>query len=185
MKAVRREPEHALVADDDAAWRGTLARALARRGFRVSQAAGAAEAVSLAAADPPQLVVLDARMADSGLGALAPLRALPGRRCILLLSGYASVPMAVEAMRLGADDVLTKPADADQLLAAFARWRGAAPPPEAEPAQIAMPSLERVEWEYVQRVLAECDGNITEAARRLGLHRRSLQRKLRKNAPGG
>ena len=97
---------------------------------------------------------------------------------VVVLTGYGSIATALEAVRRGATHYLTKPADADDLLAAFARAEaGEAPPPRDEPAA---PTLARVEWEHIQRVLADCDGNVSEAARRLGIHRRSLQRKLAK-----
>jgi two-component system, response regulator RegA len=111
-------------------------------------------------------------------------RSTPSWTCaetkIVVLTGYGSIATAMEAVRLGATGYITKPADVDDVLAAFARGDAAAVPPVAG---YAAPSLARAEWEHINRVLADCDGNISEAARRLKIHRRSLQRKLQKRPP--
>ena len=117
----------------------------------------------------------------SGLELVAELHTLDPSTLLLVLTGYGSIATAVEALRRGAADYLPKPVDADELLAAIRR-RGASVEPADEPALLA-PSLARAEWEHIQRVLADVDGNVSEAARRLGLHRRSLQRKLQKYPP--
>jgi len=114
---------------------------------------------------------------QSGLDLLRELRALDPSTRILILTGYGSIATAVEATRIGAVGYLPKPADADEILAAFAGGGGAAD------ARIETPSLARTEWEHIQRVLGDCGGNVSEAARRLGIHRRSLQRKLQKYPP--
>jgi two-component system response regulator RegA len=166
-----------LVVDDDATFRTRLARAFAERGFAVREAAGCAAAIAAARAESPELAVVDLRLADGdGLDVVRALRAIDPPTNVVVLTGYGSIATALEAVRLGATHYLTKPADADDLLDAFARADG----PPAVPPDRAVPSLARVEWEHIQRVLGDCAGNVSEAARRLGLHRRSLQRKLAK-----
>lgn len=171
-----------LVVDDDAAFRERLARALRDRGFEVRVAAGYDDAVELARADSPEYAVVDLRMPGrSGLELTRELHRIDPATRIVVLTGYGSIATAIEAVRLGAVYYLSKPADADDVLAAFAR--GDAPPLHTPPAEFTTPSLARAEWEHIQRVLADCGGNISEAARRLGIHRRSLQRKLQKYPP--
>ncbi len=174
--------ESILVVDDDPVLRERLARALRSRGLDARPAGSVDEALRLAQEDPPELAVVDLRMPDrSGLELIRELKALdPGTR-IVVLTGYGSIATAVEAMRLGATSYVSKPADADDILAAFAR--AGAPAGETPPADFPAPTLARAEWEHINRVLGDCGGNISEAARRLGLHRRSLQRKLQKYAP--
>jgi len=169
-----------LLVDDDTVYLQRLTRALRDRGFTVS-AAESAEAALLAASDlEPQAAVLDLKLPGaSGLVCLRELRAAWPDIRVLLLTGYGSIATAMQAVRLGAWDYLTKPADADQILAALHRQpsgRSAAP-------EITPPSLERLEWEHIQRVLTDCGGNISQAAIALGVHRRSLQRKLHKYPP--
>ena len=119
--------------------------------------------------------------AASGLDAVRALHELDPGTSIVVLTGYGSIATALEAVRLGATHYLTKPADVDEILAAFARVKATAAGPEgAAPASAYTPSLARVEWEHINRVLADCDGNVSKAARVLGIHRRSLQRKLSK-----
>lgn len=170
-----------LVVDDDAAFTEVLGRALERRGYTARIAASEAGALAQASQEPlPWRAVVDLRIGEeSGLDVVRALRQAQPTLAIVVLTGYASIATAVEAMRLGAVNYLTKPADADQILAAFdPDAAGAATVPE-DP----LP-LQRVEWEHIQRVLTECEGNISEAARRLGLHRRTLQRKLLKRPSG-
>jgi len=163
-----------LLVEDDERFRDRLARALGARGCEVRAAATAAEALALAAHDSPELAVVDLKLGvDSGLDVVRSLHAIDPTTRIIVLTGYGSIATALESVRLGAVNYLTKPADADQVLAAF-EARDVAPPP------VAVPSLARVEWEHIQRVLADCDGNVSQAARLLGIHRRSLQRKLAK-----
>lgn len=170
-----------LLVDDDPVLRPRLARALAKRGFVVREAADGAEALAAAHAESPELAVIDLRLPDvSGLEVLRDLLAIDPTTRALMLTGYGSIGTAVEAMRLGAANYLPKPADADEVVAAFER---AAAPPLTTGAPIEAPSLARAEWEHINRVLADCGGNVSEAARRLGLHRRSLQRKLQKYPP--
>lgn len=168
-----------LVCDDDQIFRRRLVRALASRGYETIEAPTPAEALELARRFRPQRAVLDLRMPQmDGLALLQELINLDNEIDIVLLTGYGSIATAVEAVHRGAIDYLTKPADADQILASFDRDADYVPPAAA-----AQPSLARVEWEHIQRVLSDCDNNISQAARRLGIHRRSLQRKLAKMPP--
>lgn len=180
-----------LLVDDDEPFRERLARALRDRGYEVRTADGYDAALELARADSPEYAVVDLRMPGrSGLEVVRDLAALDSSTRIVILTGYGSIATAVDAVRLGAVQYLPKPTDADDLVAAF--QRAALPPlapqaPLLPPATAASgysaPSLARAEWEHIQRVLRDCRGNISEAARRLGLPRRSLQRKLGKNPP--
>jgi two-component system response regulator RegA len=171
-----------LIVDDDRVLRERLARALRDRGLHVVTAADVGEALAVAAETRPARAVVDLRMPDgSGLDLVRALRALDESTEIVVLTGYGSIATAVEAIRLGATYYLHKPADADDILASFAR--GAAPLTAPSEADHPTPSLARAEWEHINRVLVDCGGNVTLAARRLGLHRRSLQRKLQKYPP--
>ncbi|MCE5234329.1 MAG: response regulator [Mizugakiibacter sp.] len=174
--------ERLLIVDDDAVFVRVLARALGARGYTVSVAQNAAAARDAARAERPDAIVLDLKLGEeNGLALIPELRTLAPRARILLLTGYASIATAVEAIKRGAHDYLAKPVDADAVVRALAEGDARDPLIEAEPAlPDAPPPLRRLEWEHIQRVLAECDGNISEAARRLGLHRRTLQRKLAK-----
>jgi two-component system response regulator RegA len=151
-----------LVVDDDATFRARLARAFAQRGYEVREAAGAEEALARASEDSP--VVRELHRID------------PATR-IVVLTGYGSIATALDALRLGATHYLQKPADVDEIEAGFRRG---APTEDPAPSELAVPSLARVEWEHIDRVLSDCGGNVSQAARKLGLHRRSLQRKLGK-----
>lgn len=177
--------EHAptmLLVDDDAPLRERLARALAARGFVVRTAGSAEEALALTSSDSPEYAVVDLRMPGTGgLELLQALRERDPATQVLVLTGYGSIATAVQAMRQGATGYLPKPVDADDVVAAFAQADGA--PPVGTGGGEETPSLARVEWEHIQRVLADCAGNVSEAARRLGVHRRSLQRKLQKYPP--
>lgn len=169
--------EEILVVDDDETFRKQLARAFKRRGFEVHRAANYEEAMVIAAEIPMHLAVLDLRMpGEDGLTLLRDLLEQQPELEALVLTGYGSIATAVDAVRLGAVNYLQKPADADDILAAFER--GHKPPLEEADRDYDAPSLERAEWEHIQRVLADCGGNISKAARRLGIHRRTLQRKL-------
>jgi two-component system response regulator RegA len=165
-----------LLIDDDPAFLAVLTRLCKRHGFQVLTAHDGAGALALAHRQPVTHAVVDLKLGhDSGLGLLAPLRSLLPAAVIIVLTGYASIPTTVEAIKRGADNYLTKPVDGDLLLTAL---RGTAPPSSLtvdEPM-----SLRRLEWEHIQRVLDEHAGNVTLAARALGLHRRTLQRKLAK-----
>ena len=169
-----------LLVDDDAVYRERLAQAFTARGYEVRTAADVETGSTLAEADSPEFAVLDLRMpGESGLELLRRLMAIDPTTKVLMLTGYGSIATAMEAVRLGAANYLTKPADVDDILAAFN--------PEGQSAEVAAdletPSLARVEWEHIQRVLIDCEGNLSEAARRLGMHRRSLQRKAARKRP--
>lgn len=165
-----------LLVDDDEAFRSRLGRALDERGFAVTTFGSVEETLSVMT-EAPEYAVVDLRMAGaSGLALLEALHAKdPGTRAVML-TGYGSIPTAVEATKLGAVAYLSKPTDADAVVQALMGTAAPADPDDT-------PSLARAEWEYIQRVLADCGQNISEAARRLGLHRRSLQRKLQKHPP--
>ena len=163
-----------LIVEDDEPFRERLARAMRARGFDTIAVADHAAAVGAARADSPGCAVVDLRLpGTSGLRVVRDLKAIDDAMTIVVLTGYGSIATAVESVKLGATMYLTKPADADQITAAL---DPDAPSPLKEPPH--PPSLARVEWEHIQRVLVDCDGNITRAARALGIHRRSLQRKL-------
>jgi two-component system response regulator RegA len=167
-------PRSLLIVDDDASFRKTLARAFERRGWDVREAGGAAEALALASVETPEHAVVDLKMEDGdGIELVRKLVALDAATKIVLLTGFGSIATAVESMRAGAVHYLTKPADVTDILAAFGAGTSEAP--------VVVPSLDRVEWEHIQRVLHACGGNVTHAAELLGIHRRSLQRKLRRN----
>jgi two-component system response regulator RegA len=174
-----------LIVDDDEPFRSRLGRALADRGYDVSTAAGYQQALAQARVDPPEYAVVDLRMAGrSGLEVIRDLAQLDPNTRIVMLTGYGSIATAVDAVRLGAVQYLAKPADADDLLAAFERAELPPLVPLAPTAtDYSAPSLARAEWEHIQRVLADCGGNISQAARQLRLPRRSLQRKLGKYPP--
>ena len=126
--------------------------------------------------------MVDLRIGErSGLELVRELKDIDEATQIVVLTGYGSIATAIDAVRLGATYFLAKPADVDDILAAFAR--GEAPPQVQPDSDYQAPSLARTEWEHINRVLADCGGNISEAARRLGIHRRSLQRKLGRYAP--
>jgi len=172
-----------LVVDDDRLLRERLGRAFRDRGHEVVVAEDADAALEAARQATPERAVVDLRMPGrSGLDLVRDLLALDPSIRIVVLTGYGSIATAIDAIRLGATYYLHKPADADEILAAFERDT-AAIPDEASRADLTTPSLARAEWEHINRVLADCGGNVSEAARRLGLHRRSLQRKLQKYPP--
>ena len=171
-----------LIVDDDEILRNRLARAFRERDYDVRVAADYAAAVAAAEEDTPELAVVDLRMeGPSGLELVTALRKLDAATKIVVLTGYGSIATAIEAIRLGATYYLPKPADVDDILTAFAR--GERPPLEPPPTAHTVPTLARAEWEHINRVLSDCRRNISEAARRLGIHRRSLQRKLQKYPP--
>lgn len=171
-----------LLADDDTTFRQRLARAIRERGHEVCEAEDGTQAIIQADALAPDAVILDLKMPHmNGLEALRKIMERHPHTQVILLTGYGSIPTAMEAVRLGARDYFIKPTDVTQLLATLEKDPSAQ---ESEPAhEMEPPSLERVEWEHIQRILADCQGNISEAARLLGLHRRSLQRKLQKYPP--
>ncbi|MBN8727475.1 MAG: response regulator transcription factor [Xanthomonadales bacterium] len=174
-------PRRVILVDDDTVFSAVLARALGTRGFDVRTAADGASALAVVREHAPEFAVLDLKLgAENGLALIPQLLEAQPRLRILLLTGYASIATAVEAIKRGAHDYLAKPVDADQVAQALLGDDADDPGDEDEALDVATPPLRRLEWEHIQRVLAECEGNISEAARRLGLHRRTLQRKLAK-----
>jgi two-component system response regulator RegA len=171
-----------LLVDDDHPFRERLAQAFSHRGFAVETAGDYDEAMERARANCPKRAIVDLRMPGrSGLELVRSLIDLNNEMEVLVLSGYGSIATAVDAIRLGAVNFLPKPADVDDILTAFERGKAEVQFDEDDPSSV--PSLARAEWEHINRVLTECDGNVSLAARRLGIHRRSLQRKLQKPAP--
>lgn len=166
-----------LLVDDDVIYCQVLAQALRSRGFAVRLAHSVPEGLQAAEENPPEYAVIDLKMpGPSGLSLVAALKALDEHTKIVVLTGYASIATAVEAIKLGATHYLAKPVDADAILAAFRQEIGdTGATVSANP-----PSVERLEWEHLQKVLLECGGNISATARALGMHRRTLQRKLQK-----
>ncbi len=171
-----------LIVDDDELLRTRLARAIISRGFRAITACDYSEAMRHLDAEKPQYAVVDLNMPGrSGIELLESITQFsPYTRCVML-TGYGSITTAVEAMRAGAWNYVTKPADTDQILSAFNSRpeRGS----RSVEIQYKPQTLAETEWEHIQRVLADCGENISEAARQLGIPRRTLQRKLKKRAP--
>ncbi len=170
-----------LIVDDDDVFRTRLGRAFSTRGWESLVAASATEAVAMAEENAPDLAIVDLRIGDeNGLDIVRKLRGMDATVCLIMLTGWGSIANAIAAVRGGADHYLTKPVDVDQILAVYNA-------PEKVSSQSSrsgsIPSLARVEWEHIQRVLTDCGGNVSLAAKRLGLHRRSLQRKLSKYPP--
>ena len=168
-----------LIVDDDAPLCQRLARAMERRGFIVATADSVAGGVAAATNEPPAFAVVDMRLGDGrGFEVVSALRnARPGAR-IVMLTGYGNIATAVAAVKAGAIDYLPKPADADAVERALLAQEGAVPEPPEDPM-----SADRVRWEHIQRVFELCDRNVSETARRLKMHRRTLQRILSKHAP--
>ncbi len=160
------------VVDDDTAFREKLCEMLVKKGNKAHPFANGSAALKLDGVIPDR-VILDLRMpGESGLSILPKLHERFPSCDVLLLTGFGSISVAVECMKRGAKNFLTKPVGLSEILNAFEENSQSMPPSDA------FPSLEEVEWEHIQRVLDECDGNITQAAKALGIHRRSLQRKL-------
>ncbi len=167
-----------LLVDDDPTFCHVLKRALEARGFEVFVAQNLAEAMALAMESEPEYAVVDLRIGqESGLVLIEQLKKQDENTRIVMLTGYASIATAVESIKLGAIHYLTKPTDVDEVLDALNRNTGdASVMPSRRPI-----SVQRLEWEHLQKVLISCDGNISAAARALGMHRRTLQRKLNKH----
>jgi two-component system, response regulator RegA len=176
------DPERTLlIIDDDAPFRLRLAQAMERRGYTVTTAESVAEGIEAAMSQRPAFAVVDLRLGDgNGLEVVPALReARPDSR-IIVLTGYGNIASAVAAVKHGALDYLSKPADADAVEAALLQLGAALPPPPEQPM-----TADRVRWEHIQRVFEQCDRNVSETARRLRMHRRTLQRILSKYAPRG
>lgn len=166
-----------LIVDDDTVFCEVLTEALTKRGFTVSAAHNVDNGLELARKEPPEFAVVDLRMpGKSGLEMVSELKQLDEHTRIVVLTGYASISTAVEAIKLGAIHYLAKPADADDIVKAFDREQG----DKDTPVRTKPLSVGQIEWEHIHKILTECDGNISETARRLNMHRRTLQRKLAK-----
>jgi two-component system response regulator RegA len=171
-----------LVVDDDEVFRNRLSRAFSERSWEAGAVSNGDDALKFARDRSPDLVLVDLRMPGmGGLDVARELRAIDSSMTIVMLTGYGSIPTAISAMKRGADYYLSKPADVDQILSVYENLQSAASDVSETPESV--PSLARVEWEHMQRVLADCGDNISQAARLLGIHRRSLQRKLWKYPP--
>ncbi|MGE5500948.1 MAG: ActR/PrrA/RegA family redox response regulator transcription factor [Ignavibacteriales bacterium] len=168
-----------LLLDDDAPLRNRLGRALEQRGFEVALAESVAQALQEVKANTPAFAVLDMRLDDgSGLQVVQAIRDARPEARVVMLTGYGNIATAVAAVKAGAVDYLSKPADADDVVRALLAQAGDAPPPPENPM-----SADRVRWEHIQRVYELCNHNVSETARRLSMHRRTLQRILAKRAP--
>ncbi|MEM0923237.1 MAG: ActR/PrrA/RegA family redox response regulator transcription factor [Pseudomonadota bacterium] len=168
-----------LIVDDDAPFRQRLARAMEKRGFVPSMAESVSEGLSLARQSPPAFAVVDLRLEDgNGLDVVETIRDIRPDSRVIVLTGYGAIATAVAAVKIGAVDYLSKPADADDVEKALLTGGGEKPPPPENPM-----SADRVRWEHIQRVFELCDRNVSETARRLNMHRRTLQRILAKRSP--
>ena len=168
-----------LILDDDKPFRERLGKAMERRGFDVTTAETTAEAIVAIKETAPTFAVFDLRLEDgSGLDVVPLLREMRPDSRIVILTGYGNIATAVAAVKAGAVDYLAKPADADQVEAALLAQGKKLPPPPQNPM-----SVDRVRWEHIQRVYEQCNRNVSETARRLNMHRRTLQRILAKRAP--
>ena len=168
-----------LIVDDDKPFAARLARAMESRGFVVETAGGVAEGLGAIAAHPPAFAVIDLRLSDgSGLDVMRALQAARPPARAIILTGYGAIATAVTAVKLGAFDYLAKPVDADEITAALTGAHG------ARPAGAELPmSADRARWEHIQRIYESCERNVSETARQLNMHRRTLQRILAKRAP--
>ncbi|NJM35145.1 MAG: ActR/PrrA/RegA family redox response regulator transcription factor [Rhodomicrobium sp.] len=168
-----------LIVDDDRAFANRLSRAMESRGFDVRVAPTVEDGLIMIRSAPPNFAVVDMRLEDgNGLDVIALLKSVKPDARVIVLTGYGNIATAVTAVKLGAVDYLAKPADADDILAALLAPPGQKPEPPENPM-----SADRVRWEHIQRVYELCDRNVSETARRLNMHRRTLQRILAKRAP--
>jgi len=176
MTGTNEETASLLLVDDDVTFCNVLKRALEKRGFSITVAHSVEEAIPIAESNPPEFAIVDLKMGGApGLTLVKVLHQLDPNTRIVMLTGYASIATAVEAIKLGATQYLAKPANADEIVAAFGHVANGDAPIKAQPTQI-----ENLEWEHIQRVLHENDDNISATARALNMHRRTLQRKLAK-----
>mgnify|MGYP001341588503 FL=1 len=168
-----------LILDDDDPLRGRLARAMEKKGFQVKEAKSVAEGLNVARTSPTAFAVIDLRLEDgNGLDVVKELSKKKNDSRIVMLTGYGNLPTAVEAVKVGAIDYISKPVDADDVEAALL----ASPESKAKPPENPM-SADRVKWEHIHRVFELCNRNVSETARRLKMHRRTLQRILSKRSP--
>ena len=168
-----------LILDDDSPLRSRLCRAMETRGFDVIDAGTVSDGIDLVRKTPPAYAILDIKLDDgTGLSLVPELRKKRPDCRIIMLTGFGNIATAVAAVKAGALDYLPKPADPDQIAAALLQTGGDMPPPPQDPM-----SADRVRWEHIQRVYEQCGRNVSETARRLRMHRRTLQRILSKHAP--
>ena len=168
-----------LILDDDNALRRTLSRAMEQRGFEVRSAEQVSEALLMIKEAPPEYAILDLKLEDgNGLEVVSYLQSVSPACRIIILTGFGNIATAVAAVKAGALDYLPKPANADQIHRALLQAEGSLPEPPEDPM-----SADRVRWEHIQRVFEQCERNVSETARRLKMHRRTLQRILAKHAP--
>jgi two-component system, response regulator RegA len=171
-----------LLVDDEDHFRERLARAFINRGYTVFQASEVGQALDLIKNYQPEWALVDLKMpGKSGLDLIREAKEFLPLLKIVVLTGYGSIATATEAIKLGAHNYLPKPADVDEILNSFEKDSDL--PEISEQSEFEVPSLARAEWEHIQRVLNDCDNNISAAAQKLGIHRRTLQRKLYKYAP--
>lgn len=168
-----------LLVDDDDAFLRRLAKAMEKRGFAVEMAESVAAGIAIATARPPAYAVVDLRLEDgNGLDVVEKLREQRPESRVVVLTGYGAIATAVAAVKIGAVDYLSKPADATDVTNALLAGTDSLPPPPENPM-----SADRVRWEHIQRIYELCDRNVSETARRLSMHRRTLQRILAKRSP--
>ena len=173
------EDKSLLIVDDDNPFRDRLARAMEKKGFSVSQAEGVKKGIDLIKLNKPAFAVVDLRLGDgNGLEVVKELQVSNSNCKIIMLTGYGNIPTAVAAIKQGAIDYLAKPADADDVEKALL----ADPAKKAQPPENPM-SADRIKWEHIHRVFELCNRNVSETARRLKMHRRTLQRILSKRSP--
>lgn len=178
MTELHEESASLLLVDDDITFCKVLKRALEKRGFSISVAHSVEEAIPMAEGNPPEFAIVDLKMGGApGLALVKVLHRLDPNTRIVMLTGYASIATAVDAIKLGAVQYLAKPVAVDAVLAAFAAGPDTGKPASIESAPL---SVDRLEWEHIQRVLREHGSNISATARALSMHRRTLQRKLMK-----
>lgn len=179
QQPVYSEEKRLLIVEDDKAFRNRLSLSMERKGFTVFAAESIEEGGIFAADHMPQFAILDMRLQDgNGLDLVPTLRQLRPDMRIVILTGYGNIASAVAAVKAGAVDYLAKPADPDEIASTLLALEGTVPPPPANPM-----SADRVKWEHIQRVYEMCDRNVSETARRLNMHRRTLQRILAKRSP--
>ena len=173
------EDKSLLLVDDDEPFLKRLAKAMEKRGFEVETASSVAAGKAIATARPPAYAVCDLRLDDgNGLDVVEAIRAHRSDSRVVMLTGYGAIATAVAAVKIGATDYLSKPADATDITNALLAGDDKMPPPPENPM-----SADRVRWEHIQRVYELCDRNVSETARRLNMHRRTLQRILAKRSP--
>ena len=173
------EDKSLLIVDDDEPFLRRLSRAMEKRGFEPEMAGSVAAGKAIATARPPAYAVIDLRLEDgNGLDVVETIREKRPDAKVVVLTGYGAIATAVAAVKIGATDYLSKPADANEVTAALLATGDELPPPPENPM-----SADRVRWEHIQRVYELCDRNVSETARRLNMHRRTLQRILAKRSP--